>query len=65
MPQEGVLPKAVATSTMPVMGMFAMLSVAGLAAGVGATIYRRTRRSTSRDHTYSQALNAMEHGPME
>jgi len=63
MPQEGVVQKATA-SAMPVMGMLAMFSVAGFMAGIGASIYRRTRRNTSREPTY-EAFESMENGPME
>jgi len=47
--QEAVVQKADMDSKgwmMPSMGMFAFFAVGGLAAGLGASMYRRSRRST-------------------
>merc|ERR1712183_592672 len=47
--QEAVVQKAEMESKgwmMPAMGMFALASVAGLAVGLGASVYRRSRRNT-------------------
>jgi len=49
---------------MPVIGMFAVVTVAGLVAGVGVKIYRHAQMSANSD-TYSPMINAMEGGTAE
>merc|ERR1711982_36082 len=49
---------------MSSVGMFALLSVSGLAAGVGASIFRRTRRNTRQQSHYENLEDGIQ-APVE
>jgi hypothetical protein len=63
--QSGVVQKATVekSAAMPAMGVFALLSVGGLVAGVGVSAFRR-RRSTRQFTATAQYAN-LEEGPVE
>merc|ERR1712048_1495380 len=50
--------------TMPLMGMFALLAVGGVAAGVGASVFRRGRRNTRQPVLYTTLEDGVK-GPVE
>merc|ERR1711879_530114 len=49
---------------MPSMGMFALFAVGGLAAGVGASIFKRGRRNTRQPSVYTTLEDGVQ-GPVE
>jgi len=49
---------------MPSMGMFALFAVGGLAAGVGASVVRRSRRNTRQQNHYEHMEEGAQ-GPVE
>merc|ERR1712226_61737 len=65
--QQGVVLNADEDSkswAMPSMGMFALFAVGGLAAGVGASIFRRGRRNTRQPSVYTTLEDGVQ-GPVE
>merc|ERR1711879_508678 len=65
--QQGVALNADENSkswAMPSMGMFALFAVGGLAAGVGASVFKRGRRNTRQPSVYTTLEDGVQ-GPVE